>query len=204
MPCQLSALPRPCHAHTHTHSQPTSICVASKCASTHRRHNSHRERVGAGNVLNISILFGLHVTGVLPDVSPQPPPPPSLLPTPLWVSECKETAVYICHLGISFHLTLLALIFCRHSHCCIPPSHRVFTSFFMRRGQMCEWNTVIRQDICINKYKCTYGNGNGNASGRQSELSVSLLSLDLYYFIFRHNNNNNILHDFLDSKDLSI
>lgn len=64
--------------------------------------------MGAGNVLNISILFGLHVTGVLPDVSPHPRHPPPLH-SPLSVS--KETAVYICHLGISFHLTLLALIF---------------------------------------------------------------------------------------------
>lgn len=56
----------------------------------------------SGNVLNISILFGLHVTGVLPGVSPWVPP---LLPL------SPFAGVYICHLGISFHLTLLALIF---------------------------------------------------------------------------------------------
>lgn len=42
------------------------------------------------------------MTGVLPGVSPWVPP---LLPL------SPFAGVYICHLGISFHLTLLALIF---------------------------------------------------------------------------------------------
>lgn len=167
---------------------PTSFCVPSKCASTRRGRNSRqssfssarggRAKIRAAlseNVLNISILFGLHVTGVQPYVSL---PSPSVLHSPLDGSEAH--GVYICHLGISFHLTLLALIFCRHTHCCIPPCASRFHSIFMTQGQMWEWNTIIRQHICINKYKYTYGNE--SASGKQSELSVCWMCLNFYVF----------------------
>lgn len=87
----------------------------------------------SGNVLNISILFGLHVTGVLPGVSPWAPP----LPSP-------DTALSRCRLYLSLgHFisfdTFSVNFFCRH--CC--------TSHF---ASPCQRNCDKWKHICINKY----------------------------------------------------